>query len=280
MKKESSKDLSKDSTKGHTGITKRIQEAIRRYPNSKAKALCQFLKIDYSKYKQMIWTETHRIKKYRSTEVLGRPLDPQSHRVEYSVIIDSDSLELLSKETKKHRNAKGVWYRSGNRNRALVYSDSFVSINVFHKSRSCRILMGKPMPENHFKVHVVDAFFNGGLDLLTCEDLARRMEIRSKHRTFLVGDVSPFKIDYYKSSLGLQILSDKSHPQYIEAIENCPSWVRLLINSNLEYAKQMNLHLDVLRGIGEQTAGLEKEVKKFSECIDRLIDYLDKRIKL
>jgi len=246
------------------GITSRIREALLLHPESSTKAICVYLKIDYNKYKGFIWKERSNLKSVLSSKVLGKPLEPQFHKVDFSFIIDGWNFVLIQAEASKHDKKKGVWYRSVNRNRQIVYHDRFCTLKLFPKSLSCRATMGFPMPVDHFRVHVQNALFKSGLDVKDCERLSSEMEIASQSRTFLVGDVSPFKIDFYKNSLGLTLKADGSHPKHIEVDESAPSWIKFLIESNLQYATQINLHLEVLRELRVQVEKLALILERFN----------------
>ena len=258
------------------GITSRIREALLLHPESSTKAICVYLKIDYNKYKGFIWKERSNLKSVLSSKVLGRPLEPQFHRVEFSFIIDGWIFARVQAEADRHGKGSGVWYRSKNRNRALVYHDRFCTLTVFPKSLSCRCLMGFPMPLDHFRVHVQNALFKSGLDIVDCERLSGEMEIASQSRTFLVGDVAPFKIDFYRNSLGLTLKADGSHPKHIEVDENAPSWIPYLIDNLIEYTTQINKHLDVLDKQSDALDGIKRINKSINRSINRLNEILER----
>jgi len=180
---------------------------------------------------------------------------------------------------------EGIWYRSSNRNKQLEYSDGQVSIRV-HQNGTCRILPRRRMAFDDFRACIEDAFLKGLPARAILSDSFRRMmsglQVSRRHRSFHVGRITPFKVDFYHSSLGLDILADTSHPEYLEIHENWPSWIPVLIefqrvqNSAIEsntrvlseYTTQIKSHLHALSSIGTAVGRLSEATEALSQLID------------
>jgi hypothetical protein len=92
-------------------------------------------------------------------------------------------------------------------------------------------------------------------------------DLVAEHRAFPVGGPMPrFKIDYYKPALGLTALTDLSHPEHLEFIEESPAWPNQLImgfirlakaeeeraKSDLVYAKNVEAHTALLKELTDR----------------------------
>jgi len=224
-------------------------------------------------------------------KVLGRLPKPllSAHRVEWSLEkpLDMVSLSVLAAEAGKRRprlsdpRPVGEWYVVPNRNNMREFHNEFVTLRIFPKSGTVRILATLDMDFEVFRRHVKIALLKGGLDDSAAEVKSRQLIPAERHRTFRVGPVTPFKIDYYKDPLGLTIKADGSHPEHIETVEGWPSWVKPLLESQARQTQsqerqteaitaltdQIRLHLDVLKGIGEATQGLKESVNLLRESL-------------
>jgi hypothetical protein len=185
------------------------------------------------------------------------------------------------------RRVEGAWYRSPNRNRQLEYFDEHVSIRVYPKSGTCRIHLRQGMTFDEVRVHVEDAFARAlptrAILSESFGEMMNGLQVARRHRTFHVGPVAPFKVDFYRPSLGLDILADGSHPEHLEVRENWPAWIPSLmeferiqtraIESNTkavsEFASQISSHLHVMQGIGLATDRLNRAIQGLSQVIPR-----------
>lgn len=276
----------------NNGVTQRIKDFFWKHPESNAKACCEFLKIDYDKYKRMCYSWKSKTKAILAGKVQGRVLKVPSHRVEWRTekplgvgYVQSLLIEALRRQPgKKDPKPFDEWYMIPNRNRQLQFTNDFVSIRVFIRSGTCRIIPRAPMDFESLKIHIQNAFFKAGLDLRKCEDLSGKIEPHDRHRMFRIGPVTPFKIDYYKDSLGLTLLADGSHPLHIEGIEHWPSWVKPLITvqnantktmravaeSTLALAKEIHTHLAVMRGIDKSVQKLDVTIDKLAKAVEKI----------
>jgi|GEM_PF-6066875 len=226
------------------GVTKRIKKYFWDNPNSNAPACCRELKLNYKKYRGMCYKWKSKTKAILAGKVQGRVHKVPSHRLEWRTekplgvgYVQSLLVEAL-RRTPGRDDPKPFdeWYVIPNRNRQLQFTNDFVSIRVFIRSGTCRILPRAPMDFESLKIHVQNAFFKAGLDLRKCEDLSGKLEPHDRHRMFRIGPVTPFKVDFYKNSLGLTLKADGSHPLHIEGIEGWPSWIKPLIKTNVDLA--------------------------------------------
>lgn len=289
-------------------ITAHIRKILMKYPHSKPKQIAFLLwnkvgkdyypnrKGLYRYYRDLIKTEKCIWNKWLKTEektyILGRPLKPLnfkplpgSHRVEYSLErpLSQFFIEKIKEEANKNRpkirdkKPFGVWYVIPNRNRMMELHNKFITIRVFPKSGTIRILPGLAMPLGHLKVHVENALYFGGLSLEEISEVSKQLIPVSRHRIFNVGKIDPFKIKFYKDSLGLIISADGSHPRHLETEESYPSWIKDLFDNNLEISKalkefseQIEVHLSVLRGIKGSTEELNKAILLLTNILHKL----------
>lgn len=263
-------------------VTDKIDKFLWRFPRATPKEVCSSLGLPYGDkkrsikgYGHMVATRKNLLKKYIGSEVKGRLPKPllSAHRVEWEIErgVPMDKLLRLRVVAERCRprledpRPVGAWYVIPNRNGQLEYHDEFVSIRLFPGTGTCRIQPSKEMDYKELGDHVWEAFLSGGLFTKECDELLLHLEVGPRHKTFRVGPVTPFKIDYYKESIGLTIQADGTHPLHLEGIETWPSWTRPLIQSNYKQTEaqqkqteaitmlteQMRLHLAVLAGINE-----------------------------
>jgi len=249
------------------------------------------LDLPYKKYHNMVSVEKSNLKRWMTTKILGRLPKPllSAHRVEWSLEkpFDMISLSVLAAEASKRRprlsdpRPVDQWYVVPNRNNMREFHNEFVTVHVFPKSGTVRILAALDMDLAVFQRHVKIAFLKGGLDDATADVKARQLMPAEKHRTFRVGPVTPFKIDFYKDSLGQVIKADGSHPEHIEVVEGWPSWVKPLILSQAKQTQsqerqteaitalteQIQLHLEVMKGIRDASRELRDAVKELRESL-------------
>lgn len=272
-------------------MTERIRKFLWKFPNSSPKEACRILNLDYKKYRNMVSVEKCNLKRWIGTKILGRLPKPlvSAHRVEWSLEkpLDMPTLLALGDQAARRKpsldQARPVdeWYVVPNRNNMREFHNGFVTVRVFPKSGTVRVLAGQDMDFEILRRHVMIAFLKGGLDTKTAELKSRLLVPAERHRTFRVGPVTPFKIDFYKDPLGLTLKADGSHPEHIEAVEGWPSWVKPLLESQARQTQsqerqteaitaltdQIRLHLDVMKGIGEATQGLKESVNLLRESL-------------
>lgn len=268
------------------GITNKIRRFLWQFPCSSAKEVCRVLGLDYFVYRNFVYVEKCHLKKWLGTKIQGRLPSPlvSAHRVEWEIekSIPQPLLLKLSVEAEKRRpNVRSVkpvgeWYVIPNRNNMREFHDMHVTVRVFPKSGTCRVLPGHPMSLEDLGVYVENAFFKGGLDIAECERLSRQLIPSTKHRTFRVGPVTPFKIDYYRDSLGITIKADGSHPEHIEVGEDWPSWIKpqlraiaMQTEAVTQLAEQIRLHLAVMEGIQKSTDNLAEATEKLRETMEK-----------
>lgn len=268
------------------GVTNRIRRFLWQFPSSSAKEACRILGLDYSVYGNFVRVEKCHLKKWLGTNVQGRLLKPlvSAHRVEWEIekSIPQPLLLKLSLEAEKRKptvrsdKPVGEWYVIPNRNNMREFHDMHVTVRVFPKSGTCRILPGHPLSIEDLRVYVENAFFKGGLDVAECERLSRSLIPSTKHKTFRVGPVTPFRIDYYRDSVGLTIKADGSHPEHIEVGEDWPSWIKpqlraiaMQTEAVTQLAEQIRLHLAVMEGIQKSTDNLAEATEKLRETMEK-----------
>jgi len=251
----------------------------------------------------MVSVEKCNLKRWMGTKVLGRLPKPlvSAHRVEWELEkpLDMITLSVLAAEAGKRRprlsepRPVGKWYVVPNRNNMREFHNEFVTVRVFPKSGTVRILAGQEMDFEILRRHVKIAFLKGGLDSDTAEVKSQQLVPTEKHRTFRVGPVTPFKIDYYKDPLGLTIKADGSHPEHIETVEGWPSWVKPLIESQMRQTEsqgrqteaitaltdQIRLHLDVMKGINEAVKDLRVSTDLLRESLVKVKEKKPSRLK-
>jgi len=210
-------------------VTDKIDKFLWRFPRATPKEVCNSLGLPYGDkkrsikgYGHMVATRKNLLKKYIGSEVKGRLPKPllSAHRVEWEIErgVPVDKLLRLRVVAERCRprledpRPVGAWYVIPNRNKQLEYHDEFVSIRVFPGTGTCRIQPSKEMDYKELSEHVWEAFLNGGLFSKECDELLLHLEVGPRHKTFRVGPVTPFKIDYYKESVGLVFQADGTHP--------------------------------------------------------------------
>jgi hypothetical protein len=281
-------------------VSVNIKQYFCKYPNSTASQCCRSLAIDYEKYGLRARKIKHDLIQWRKSIVCvtpnhGRPLGALPvHRLEYTFMDPVPPSFILALEEKASASkVEGAWYRSPNRNRQLQYSDKSISVRVYPKSGTCRILAREPLSFDDLRVHVEDVFENAlpphvYFDV-SFEKMIKGLQVVRRHRTFPVGPLTPFKIDFYRDPLGLYILADASHPECLEVHENWPTWIPPLlefqriqthaIDSNTkavsEFALQIRSHLDAIRAIGLAADRLNEVIRSLTLAINRGLNSAD-----
>lgn len=272
-----------------------IKEYFAKYPNSTASQCCRVLRLDYHKYGGRARKIKHDLACWRKsiapvTPSDGRPLNALAsvHRVEFGFKdrVPVAYVSALAQKAAAGR-VEGVWYRSPNRNGQLEYFDSQVSVRVYPKSGTCRITPRESMRFGDVRVYVEDALAKGlpARALLSdaFSDMMNGLQLASRHRTFYVGQITPFKVGFYRQSLGLSILADGSHADHLEVHENWPTWIPPLLefqrsqaqaieaNTKVlsDFASQIEKHLNAVRGIGKAADRLNEAVNNLTLTIRR-----------
>lgn len=240
------------------------------------------LGLDYKKYRRLCWNIKSQTKKLLNSGVQGRLLSPLKHREEMRVKLPREVVDSVIFEASKRRPRKDdpkpfdEWYVTPNRNRMMLLRNDYVTIRIFPRSGTCRVLPSKPMPYEWVQIAVQNAFFKAGIDLDISEKVGKSIEPSRKHRIFKVGPVTPFKIGHYRKSLGLTILADGTHPDFIETEEDFPSWIKPLLaaiagnTKALDVLSKGQIQLtEILPGKLELIVSrFEKSMKKHLEIID------------
>lgn len=282
------------------GITNQIKLYFWKFPQSSAKKCCENLGLDYNYYRDFCYRIKSETRSEKEGKVQARQLNPLTHRIEFILpehlrldVWNSVNFEALRRQPKGEPYPVDEWFIVPNRNKMRMLRNEFVSIRVYPRSNRLFVLPHKPMDWKDVRICFQNALFKTGLDLKECELLSEKLQPSDKHRVFHIGQVSPFKIDFYKPSLGLTLKADGSHPEHLEAVETSPAWIpamlesqRKLTESNVavsnavarntekmdrnteilgKYTEQVALHLSVLKDIGEATGRLTEAVKTISK---------------
>lgn len=284
------------------GITKEIRKILSKYPHASPMEIARFLyeKIGknlfpdersfYLYYRGLINTEKWAWNKWLKTEEKGRLLKSlkistkarllDSHRIEWTfetplsqVYIEKISMEASKiRPGSKDKKPIGSWYVIPNRNRMREFHNEHLTVRIFPISGTARILPAYVMPFEHLRIYLENALFLGGLSIEESEKLSWEIIPSSRSKTFHVGRVDPFKIDYYEKSLGMVIKADGSHPRHIEVDEKFPAWTKILIQSNIdlsntqkELSENMRSHIEVLKSINESFQEFLKVLKKWRQ---------------
>lgn len=273
-------------------VSTEIRGYFHRYPYSSAKACCKALGLEAKIYGGRARKVKHDQLRFNKSVVsvtnYGRPLRSLTgvHRQEFGFKepVPLGFVAVLEEKAYDYR-VGGKWYRSPNRNRQLQYFDDRVSIRVYPKSGTCRILPLHRMTYEELRVHVEDVFAAVLPLRATLSDsfgsMIRGLQIARQHRTFRVGPVTPFNVGYYEPSLGLRILADGSHPEYLEVHEGWPSWIPRLFEAQRDqssaieghtkvisdFTTQIQSHLHAMKGIGRAADRLNETVTILTELL-------------
>lgn len=277
----------RDLNKKQVRITERIDKFLWTFPNASPKEACRILEIPYKKYHNMFSVRKSLLKKWRATKVKGRLPKPlvSAHRVEWSIErgVPMDLLVRVREEAGERKprledpRPVDEWYVIPNRNRQCEFHNGHVTIRVFPKSGTCRILPAHEMSYKELGDWVWEAFFKTGLTIKECDFLVKQLIVHDRHKTFRVGPVTPFKIDHYRESLGITLLADGTHPEHIEVHEEWPSWIRPQLRAQAKQTEaitalteQIHLHLSVLKGIDESTKNQIKATENLTKATEKL----------
>jgi len=282
-----------DVNKKQVRVTERIDKLLWKFPKASPKEVCRLLQLPYLKYRNMVSVRKNILKKFLSTKVKGRLPKPlvAAHRVEWEIEggVPMDMLLRVRVEAGKRRprfvdpRPVDEWYVIPNRNRQCEFHNGHVTIRVFPKSGTCRILAAHEMVFKELGDYVWEAFLKTGLSMRECDELLRKLGVSAKHRTFRVGPVTPFKIDYYKESVGIVLLADGTHPEHIEVHESWPSWIRPQLRAIAtqtdamatqtaavtQLTEQIRLHLSVMKSMDKSSKELAKAVRSLTEILPK-----------
>ena len=276
-----------------TSVSMRIKAYFRKYPNSTVVECCRILGLDYRRYGGRARKIKHDLKHWTQsiapvTDQYGRPLKPlvSVHRQEYRFEqpVPVGYVAILREKAQSCR-VKEAWYRSSNRNRQLEYFDDYVSIRVYPKSGTCRILPRRSLAFDDLRVCVGDVFAKILPSQAILSDSFRCMmnslQLARLHRAFYVGPIAPFRIACYRHSHGLDIRADASHPEHLEIHEDWPTWLSPLLESQRNqnqvitentkivgnFASEIQNHLHVMKGIGLAVDRLDEATRNLTETI-------------
>jgi len=269
-----------------------IKQYFMKYPNSTAKECCKILRIDYQKLGGRARKIKHDLLMWKRSIVpvtiqngqAPRPLT--SHRLEYRFLepVPEAQVAILNEKVLGDR-VEGIWYRSPNRNRQLEYFDKEISMRIYPKSGTCRIIPRRVISFEELRVKIEDVFAKVMPAKVLLSESFRKMvdslQVKHRHRTFHTGPMPPFKNRFYRDSLGIDILSDGSHPEYLEVHEYWPSWIPTLLEFQRsqglaierntkavsDFASQIESHLDVMKGIGTAADRLNMAVRDLARII-------------
>lgn len=275
------------NARNETSVSHNIKQYFTEHPHSTAKECCRSLILDYSRYGGRARKIKHDIIRWmQSTVPVTDPHGqlPKSltsvHRLEFGFQepVPASYVAVLEEKALAAR-VEGAWYRSPNRNRQLEYFDEHVSVRVYPKSGTCRIHPHQATTFDDVRVHVEDAFANvlpaRAVLSDSFQEMMNGLQVARRHRTFHIGPVTPFKVDFYRPSLGLDILADGSHPEHLEVRENWPAWIPPLLELQRnnttalsQFASQISSHLHVMQGIGQAADRLNEAVRHLAQIIN------------
>jgi len=240
----------------------------------------------------MVRVEKSRLKKLLSAKVDERVHVAQVvHRPEWRsdkrldpAVVDAVRFEASRRKPGKDEpKPYGDWYVAPNRNRIMIFKNDAVQVRVWQNG-TCRVLPRRPLNFESLKGVVQTAFFLAGLDLTVCQDITGKLEPQTRHRVFKVGTVTPFKIDFYKDSLGITIKADGSHPEHIEVPEDWPTWIKPQLQAIADQTEvirrlteQLRLHLQVMEGIRDVSEEQKTSTQKLTGAVEKLIKTLEVR---
>ena len=98
-----------------------------------------------------------------------------------------------------------------------------------------------------------------------------------QHRTFPIGPVTPFKVDYYRGSHGLTLTADNSHPGYLEVLETAPIWMKPFMQRFLDFLSEQpkpgEFARRVAKGVAnELNAALTEQMRaEFFPAFDQML---------
>lgn len=263
-------------------VSSKIREYFTKYPKSTARECCRAIDLNYQKYGGRARKIKHDLAHWIQsvipvTEANGQLLKSLTsvHKLElhFKEPVPVSYVAVLEEGAVAGR-VDGAWYRSPNRNRQLQYFDEHISIRVYPKSGTCRILPRRRMTFDDVRVYVEDAFAKVlPTQAILSESFGEMMnglQVARRHRTFHVGPLTPFNVKFYRHSLGLDILADGSHPEHLEVRENWPTWIPSLMelqhNNTMvvsQFSSEIRSHLHVMHGI-------ETAVDRLNETLDHL----------
>ena len=221
----------------------------------KAKQVCSFYHIDYTKLGQTI---NNYLSKLRSNPNYGHiPSEPKNaphcRKWVWNKVVFSD-------ERKSEALSNG-WKQSRNRNRMLMFRDKLGSVQWFETGTA------NVMPKGSSRLADAKSLLCRAFSWLDVMELSRLCEgsIRevSRHLVFDVGVNLPrFKLEFFKKTHGLTIRSDGSHPGKIEVEETVPLYLQETNRTLQETNKTLNLFAENIRAHLKLVEVLTKEAEK------------------
>jgi len=275
VKESTSENVSNTSLTPFT----RIKLCIAEYPYKQAKVALEALGLSYKKYGGTYRTEKC---KFRNALQFGRVHRALDHRLVLVGKLDFEQVDKIRKLAEHCRPAKGnhpagKWYMAPNRNSMMCFKDKNRGSLKIHLNGHL-IVEARSRNFNEVEDAAFEALYCGCSGPFGFEEtnaIIRMLNAKSRHRAIYIGkDLSSFRTDFYKKSLGLSIAADQSHPKYLEIAEDWPTWAFIqqkLIEDHVridvdqrgqdrqivhELAEQIASHLKVMEGIGEAVGRL------------------------
>jgi len=190
-----------------------------------AKKACNSLNLNYGKHGKYL---NNLLSEFRSNPSIGLPL--KAHSLHKRVFVWENvprNLLLDYLGAKEFHRGLG-WNSISNRNGMWVFKGKLGSIH-WYKGGLVRLYMKGSVMLAQVKELFCRAFW-----WFSIEDWNKYLDVPllevERHWVFDIGaPVTPFVINNFKHSHGLQIFVDKSHPNAVEVKETVPFWVKRLL---------------------------------------------------
>lgn len=208
-------------------IKKKVYHLWSKNPALKAKQICSTLKLNYSKHGNYV---NKLLSELRSYPKFGIPLKPQSlhkrifcwENVPRQLLLDH--LSCKQEELTEEKLAKIGWKASSNKNGMLHFSDKRGRVHWYRNGKVLLYLGNPPIIAKAKELFCRAFSWFDGTEISKYTDVPLREKCR--HWVFDVGKPIP-KIDIrqFKSSHGIYVYSDNSHPNAVEVEETVPFWI-------------------------------------------------------
>lgn len=223
-------------------------------PHFKAKLICQKLKLDYKNHGQYV---NNLLSSFRSHNNFGFAQKPLPHR---RIFVWNDILRELLPEKKLE---KLGWKLSNNRNGMLIFSGDQGTVH-WYKNGKVRLYLRGAVQIARAKELFCRAF-HWFTTSLVCRYVDAPLREVGRHWVFEVGcEVPRFDIHSFKSSHGIRVFSDGSHPRAVEIEETQPFWLRQFEKITAKLEREIDSHLDLLYKWKEEA---DKRVIEKKECL-------------
>ena len=205
-------------------IRKRVLDLWVKDCHITAKKACNSLKLNYGKHGKYL---NNLLSEFRSNPSIGLPL--KAHSLHKRVFMwENVPRNLLFDHLRSKEFHSGLgWNTISNRNGMRVFKDKLGAVH-WYKGGLVRLYMKGPAMLAHVKELFCIAF-----SWFSIEELNKYLDVplreEERHWVFDTGaPVTPFIINRFKQSHGLQIFVDKSHPNAVEVVETVPFWANRL----------------------------------------------------